>query len=369
MRKLYSDLLWRKLLEGRLAALLGGGTRLAGTWLSRTLGRPRIGPTLGTLILTYRCNYFCEFCELPRRAVRRKREGGREFDREEMLRLVRGFRLLRTPAIGITGGEPFIRDDLFDVLAEIRRLGMVGHVNTNGHFLRPDAVRRLVATGVESVNVSLDAPDAETHNRVRGNRRSFDTVLAGIEEVLRQRRGGRPRVGITTVLAASTVDRAPGMARLAREVGVDSLGFIPVHEYRDGLDPGRMLPERDFAERVADAVARAREAGGDILENSPGYLSLFARCFSGRKSGLRCYAPWNSLVVDCYGRVFPCVPFSEIDDPIAVVGPDGLPGCWRSDAYRRKREALRACQDCYWNCHTEMNLLFQRARPGESGGA
>ena len=65
-------------------------------------------------------------------------------------------------------------------------------------------------------------------------------------------------------------------------------------------------------------------------------------------------------MVDCYGRVFPCVPFSEIDEPIATIDADGLADCWKSPEYAKKRQDLRDCESCYWNCHTEMNLLYQR---------
>jgi MoaA/NifB/PqqE/SkfB family radical SAM enzyme len=366
VRKQYRDILRQKLRDSGFRFLAESGKRLAGTWLSERVGRPLVGPSIGTLIITYRCNYFCEFCELPARAVRRRKEGVREFTREETLEIVRGFRRIGTGGVGITGGEPFVRSDLFDVLAEIHRLGMVGHVNTNGHFLSPENVRRLVATGVESVNVSLDAPDAETHNRIRGNRRSHATAIRGMEEILRQRKGGAPRVGITTVLTAGNVEKAFGMADLAREIGVDSLGFIPVHEYHDGLSSREMLPRREFAERARVALDRLQATSNGILENSRRYLSLFPRCFSGRESGLKCYAPYGSMVVDCYGRVFPCVPFSEIDEPIAVIESDGIPDCWGSPEYAAKRRDLAACQACYWNCHTEMNLLFQRVPQDEA---
>jgi MoaA/NifB/PqqE/SkfB family radical SAM enzyme len=364
-RRQYLDILFGKLREGGFSWVAGNGVRLLGTVLSDRLGRPLVGPSLATLIITYRCNYFCKFCELPARAIRRKKEGIREFDPEEMIRVVRGLKRIRAAAVGITGGEPFIRTDLFDVLAEIERLGMVSHVNTNGHFLSPENVRRLVATGVHSVNVSLDAPDPEIHNGIRGNRRSFETILTGLEEVLRQRRRKRPRVGITTVLTAETTDRAIEMSRLAREIGVDSLGFIPVHEYHDGDDASEMLKAREFAARSRGTIDRLVREGDGILENSERYLSLFPRCFEGKKSGLKCYAPSNSIVVDCYGRVFPCVPFSEIDEPIATIGPDGVADCWRSEAYAKKRAELKDCQACYWNCHTEMNLLFQRIPANE----
>jgi AdoMet-dependent heme synthase len=360
LRKQYRDIFLRKLEEGRLPYLFGSGTRVAGTWLARKLSRPTVGPTLGTLIITYRCNYFCEFCELPKRAVLRKREGVREFTPDEMLAVVRGFKKIRTGAIGITGGEPLIRKDIYDVLSEIHRLGMVGHINTNGHFLSPENVRRLLSTGVDSINVSLDAPDAETHNRIRGNRRSFEMATEGMAEVLRQRRNGKPRIGITTVLTTGTIEKGVEMARLARELGVDSLGFIPIHEYHDGSDLDEILVERSFAERSRAVIEQIRAEGEGILENSAAYLSLFPRCFAGRPSGLDCYAPYNSIVVDCYGRVFPCVPFSEIDEPIATIPADGLHACWHSEAYARKRQDLKKCQACYWNCHTEMNLLYQR---------
>ena len=119
--------------------------------------------------------------------------------------------------------------------------------------------------------------------------------------------------------------------------------------------------ERDFAARSEEALSQIQAEGAGILENSQGYLSLFPRCFAGRPSGLKCFAPYNSMVVDCYGRVFPCVPFSEIDEPLAVIDADGIAACWRSETYARKRKELKDCQACYWNCHTEMNLLFQRA--------
>ncbi|MBD3162102.1 MAG: radical SAM protein [Candidatus Latescibacteria bacterium] len=364
-RRQYRQILYRKLKEGGIPFLAGSAMRVAGTWTSDKVGRPLVGPSIGTLVITYRCNYFCEFCELPQRAVRRKREGVREFDPEEMLRLVRGFKAIRTAGVGITGGEPFIRKDLFDVLSEITRLGMVAHVNTNGHFLHAENVERLVRTGVDSVNISLDAPDAGTHNRIRGNRRSFELIHAGIEEIRRQRRQGKPRIGITTVLTADTVEKALDMARLAKDLGVDSLGFIPVHEYHDGSDASEMLKPRDFAARSEPVVAALQEEAGEILENSLSYLALFPRAFAGRPSGLKCYAPYNSVVVDCYGRVFPCVPFSEIDEPIATIDADGLPAIWRSRAYAEKRASLSACQACYWNCHTEMNLLLQGLPPEE----
>ncbi len=360
IRKQYRDVIARRLREGGLRPLLEGGLRLLGTRVSAAVRRPLTGPVLATLIITYRCNYSCEFCDLPQRAGRWKRAGRKEFGREAMLEVIRGFRRIGASAVGITGGEPFLRDDLFDVLAGIRRAGMVGHVNTNGHFLTPDRIERLLSCGAESLNVSVDSPEAAVHDRIRGRRGSHETIRRGIGALLARRRQGRPRIGLTTVLTESTIGLAPEMLRFARELGVDSAGFIPLHEYREDLAGRPLAPLREFSARAREVIDAVRREADGFVENSDGYLSLFARCFSGRLSGLRCYAPWNSMVVDCYGRVFPCVPLSEVEEPILTIAPDGVPAAWRSDAYARKRAALRHCQACYWNCHTEMNLLYQR---------
>jgi hypothetical protein len=69
------------------------------------------------------------------------------------------------------------------------------------------------------------------------------------------------------------------------------------------------------------------------------------------------------MVVDRYGRVSPCVPLSEVDRPTGRVDGASLASFWQSDRYAQARRDLAECTACYWNCHTEMNLLWQRAAP------
>jgi MoaA/NifB/PqqE/SkfB family radical SAM enzyme len=115
---------------------------------------------------------------------------------------------------------------------------------------------------------------------------------------------------------------------------------------------------------MADAVEELRRLRRErtIVENSDAYLSLFSDCYAGRPSPIRCRAPSTSLVVDCYGRVFPCVPLSEVDRPVGRVRGEDLSALWKSDAYAQARRSLADCRACYWNCHTEMNLLWARPR-------
>lgn len=370
MRKQYTDVVKSRLGSGGWTRVLDAGMKVLGQKVPFRGGRPESGPLLGTVILSYSCNYACEFCELPQRFVRRRKEGWTEFDTAGWKSVLDGFAALRTAGIGFTGGEPFLRKDCAELLEHSLSLGMVTHVNTNAHLLDDTLVDRLMTMGLDSVNVSLDAADGPTHDRLRGHKGSFERVTDRIRALSRARdarrgRGRRTRVGVTSVLTPDNADHVEELADLVESLGADSLGFIPMHEYHDGDTVSAVAPQRPWADRMRRAVDKLLEMKSTrrILENSEGYLALFPRCFAGEPSPVKCHAPETSLVVDAYGRVFPCVPFSEVDEPIGRVTGQTLASFWKSDAYAAHRRALEGCRACYWNCHTELNLLWETPDP------
>ena len=367
MRRQYGDVIRSRLRDGGLARVIDAGMKVLAPLVPGRNGHTESGPLLGTVILSYACNYRCTFCELPQRSIRRRRDGWREFDTDGWKSVLGGFAALRTAGVGFTGGEPFVRPDCADLLEHSLSLGMITHVNTNAHLLDDALVDRLVGMGLDSVNVSLDGADAATHDRLRGHPGSFDRVVDRVGALARARdraaagsRGRRTRIGITSVLAPDNADQIVALADLVERLGADSLGFIPMHEYKDGTELDGVAPARPWAEkmkRASEQLARLKRERR-ILENSEGYIALFPMCFEGRPSPVRCRAPETSLVIDCYGRVFPCVPLSEVDRPIGrVVGAD-LASFWNSEGYAAARRKLEGCRACYWNCHTEMNLLW-----------
>jgi len=376
VRRQYGDIVRQRAAAGDWGWLARRGLQAVGILAGERLGRPLAGPVLGTLVVTYRCNYRCVFCGLPQRAERRAGEGWKEFDTAGLLGVVRGFAAAGTAGVGITGGEPFLRPDLPDILREVRARGMVAHVNTNGHFLAGARLDGVLAADPDSINVSLDAADPAVHDRLRGVPGSHARILEGVGRLLAIRgKARRPRVAITSVFHRDNLDGAEALARLCTEAGVDGLGFIPAHEYRDGGTLDEVAPRREYApeaERAAEGLLSLRERY-PVLENSASYLSLFRRAFSGLPNGVRCHAPYASLVVDCYGRVFPCVPVSELDRPVATIrSGDEIPALWRG-GLGEAREALKNCQACYWNCHMELNVLlagpFRRIPAAKAGGA
>jgi MoaA/NifB/PqqE/SkfB family radical SAM enzyme len=364
LRRQYGDVLAGLLAEGDLARV----SRIALRWVETALAPRRsaaCAPSLGTLLVTYRCNLRCRVCDLPARAAARRRAGDREMDTAGLRRVLSDMRAIGVLGVGVTGGEPMLRDDLPEILRAGTRLGLHVHLNTDGLRVA-DRARDLVRTGVRSVNVSLDGPDEATHDRARGRKGAFADAVSALA-ALRSARGrrGRPRLAAVTVLTAKNVGRAEAVARTALEAGADRVGVIPVHDFGQGED----APDPTEVERGLEGLRRLRSEG--VLDNSLAYLDLLPRAFRGEPSPLRCYAPFSSVVVDCYGDVYPCFPLMERKEPVGTVP---LLPLWRSERYARARRVLAACTACLWNCHAEMNLALPqppraRARPALAGAA
>lgn len=359
-RRQYGDVVGERLRRGDLAGLLDLALRWVGTALAPRHRRPVVGPALGTLLVTYRCDLRCRVCDLPQRAVAHRRRGEPELGTRAFEAVLRDFKAIGTAGVGFTGGEPMLRDDLPHLLAYASRLGLHAHLNTDGLRVAAEA-ERLLRTGLRSVNVSLDGATAATHDAARGRAGAFDAAIAALRSLRAARRGrSLPRITAVTVLTAGNLVEAPRVVEVALAAGADRVGVIPVHDFGQG----ETAPGPGQVSAGLEAL-RALHARG-VIDNSLAYLDLLPRAFRGEPSPLSCYAPWSSVVVDAYGDVFPCFPLMERKQP---VGRLPLARLWRSEAYARARQRLAGCTACLWNCHTELNLALPQpalALPGSA---
>jgi len=360
-RRQYLRVAGRALREGRLGWTVRQSVKSVVLPISPKLDRPLTGPIIANLAITYRCNNVCYQCDLPRPWYYRKR-GDTELSTDEFVRIIDDLAQLGVAGINLTGGEPSLRRDHLALLTHIKRVGLNANLSTNAFTLvDPDRVEALLATGVDSINISLDGACAATHDRLRGAPGGFERVAKATELLVRARRKGRPSITYIFVVGADNHGEIPEFIELARGRGIDSVGFMPV------FDVYRNRQARSDVQRVAmeDAVARLRELkrNGDaiFIDNTDAYLSLFGIAWRGEPSPLRCYAPYHHILIDSYGNVFPCaLPFSNGGPPIGNVRDTTVKAFWRSAPYQQARRELHDCRACLWNCHTEANLLYQR---------
>ena len=359
VRRQYIRIAGQALKQGRFGWFVRQAIKTAAVPLSERLGRPLSGPIIANLMPTYRCNNRCIMCDLPKTRTHGRR-GTEEMDTAAMKRVIDDLAAIGTSGLSFSGGEPTLRSDCMELLGYAEQVGLFVHLNTNAWTLTDAArVDALLATGVASVNFSLDGSTAATHDRLRGAPGSFARVAKATELVLARRRGRTPTLTYVVVVGPANHHELPDLVALARRRGIDSVSFMPLHgTYGGAKPPSDVAP----IERTVEWLrAYKREPGGDFIDSSDEYLSLFGHALRGEPSPLRCYVGYDHIQVDCYGNIYPCFFWYEMGHAIGNTHDTPLRDFWRSEQCQAARIRTCACHDCYWNCHTEMNLLYDQA--------
>jgi len=303
------------------------------------------GPLLATLAITYRCPLGCEMCDLPAQAR------GEPSD-EELLRWIDAIARLGPAGLGITGGEPLVRKSLESVLARAVKHGLVTHLNTSGLGLGRERAERLIATGLDSINLSIDHDQARVHDRWRGREGAQAAAFDALDHLhqARRRQKRATRLQVMMAVGRDTLERVPHLERLARAAGADALSLLPVHDFPAG-GGNRPWPAH---------VKVPAELRGPGLENSPAYRAGILPFLEGAATPVTCSAPRSGLFIDPSGGLFPCTPAATAragGAPNIRATPDTLVELYRRGGLAATIPEGR-CGRCWWNCHRELDLAL-----------
>jgi len=128
--------------------------------------------------VTDRCNFRCVYCRSANPETHMPSNHLLEW--EEYERLVRILVAMGIRKVRVTGGEPMVRPGVEDFIARLKALGVQDlSMTTNGQMLA-ERCDRLVAAGMNRINISLDSLDRERFERITRTR-TFDQVIAGID--------------------------------------------------------------------------------------------------------------------------------------------------------------------------------------------
>jgi heme b synthase len=119
------------------------------------------------------------------------------------------------PVIILTGGEPLLRTDIFDLVKHGSSKGLRMVMATNGTLFTEEIAQKLKTSGIQRISISLDGPDAETHDAFRKVKGSFEGSLKGIEMV---KKGGL-EFQINTTITQVNLHLVPEILNLAVALG------------------------------------------------------------------------------------------------------------------------------------------------------
>ena len=171
------------------------------------------------------------------------------------------------PSVLFSGGEPFVRKDLFELIRYAGGKGLRTVISTNGTMITPDAAKIIKDAGVSYVGISLDGI-GEVNDKFRGVKGAFDSTVKGIRNCM----AAGVRVGLRLTLTKQNVQDLEGLFDFLDAEGIERLCFY--HLVPSGRGEGIFSDDdlthaqsRDAIEKIMAKTRQLKEAGKqtDIL--------------------------------------------------------------------------------------------------------
>ena len=233
-----------------------------------------VAPFMVVWDFTKQCNLKCKHCY----ANATSEPAEDELTLEERKEIIDQLDEAGVAAISFSGGEPLVNKDFWEVARYAHSKGFYLSVATNGTLISKENANRLKEVGIRYVEVSLDGPDAETHDEFRGIKGAFERAVNGIENA----RDAGLSTGIATTVTHYNLDRVPEIIKLARKLKVDRFivfNFIPTGRGKDMAREDLTSEER---ENLMNYLYEEWQNGEmQIFSTSPSY----ARISITRKEG------------------------------------------------------------------------------------
>ncbi len=244
--------------------------------------------------LTRRCNLDCKHC----RAGAEDHVYPGEMTTQEALDFLTELAEWAEPIVILTGGEPLLRPDVFDIAAHGTRLGLRMVMAVNGVLLTEERARRAVEVGIARISISIDGPDAAGHDAFRQVEGAFEGALKGIEAA----KSAGLEFQINTTITPANVDQLQAIHDLARRLGAVAhhiFLLVPTGRGRglEGLDAERYettlhwfydqrSPEMHLKATCAPHYyrilrQRARQDGVSVTFESMGLEAVTRGCLGG----------------------------------------------------------------------------------------
>lgn len=290
--------------------------------ISKWLRGEKAPPYFLQIDVTNKCRLKCLPC-LARRVFTYTPE--KEIPFESLLRLIEEAGAIGVRQIHFTGGgEPIERyDEMFTLMRRVKEFRMTGILDTNGTLFTQSMIEMMVENEWDEIQFSINGPDDEVDDYLRGCRGAFSKSMEAIEAINRIK-GDRehPRLNIHVVLTSKNYDRLTDFVDLAYKMRVEKLAFHPLSgPLNDSGEELKIEPKHQGPLRASMEAAKTAALQKGISINFDSSLLDSMESFADsdfqfdnssqgedakESSKIHCIQPWHQLAVSAIGTVGPC---------------------------------------------------------------
>jgi MoaA/NifB/PqqE/SkfB family radical SAM enzyme len=324
----------------------------------------------GTLLqlvfaVTYRCDSRCRMCNIWKVYQDKKELASKELTTADVARFFQDKGMHHLTDVYITGGEPFLRDDLSEIIGTIirsnKRISVI--IATNG--MLPRKIARSTEDLAESfshndisIAVSLDGLD-DVHDYMRGVEGAFKKACETISLLQSLRENHRNlRVGGSMTITEDNYTRIVPTWQFLNNMGVSEFSCRPMHvsEHFYQLKEATMIMDSEMIgtiEKQLNSLPKTAKSFFD--QKTPTYLrspdELIVPCFAG----------FHSAFLDPYGNVYPCIYYNY---SLGNLKEKSFSEIWGSDTVKTCRSNIKSgrCPKCWSECVSWLSIRLDFKR-------
>lgn len=243
----------------------------------------------------------------------------------------------------ITGGEPLLRDDFFEIMNYAHALGFHWGMTTNGTLIDAQTAEKLEKAGMGTVSVSLDGL-RETNDWFRQKPGGFDLALNGVRELINRRTFRH--VQVTTVVTKKNIGELDELYKLLSNEKVRSWRVINIEPIGRAKEQPELLLGADDYRRMFDFIREKRFAGDmEVTYGCSHYLGE-ALEREVRKWYFLCNAGIYTASVMYNGDIGACLDIERRPELIqGNIRRDDFKNVWEN-GFKAFRSDTRKCKGC-----------------------
>lgn len=284
---------------------------------------------------TKRCNLKCGYCR------RLLDHPGQELTSLEAKKAIDGIRdAFGKPILVLSGGEPLLRKDIFEIISYARSRDLPTALATNGVLLNEKHGRQLQEQGIKRVSLSIDSTDKRQHDLSRGSAGAFKKTLDAA--AILQKQGVAFQINYT--LTKDNYHEVRQVAELALSLGAAAVHYfvlVPVGCGRQ-MERGVMLDAEESEQALSEIKALADELPIEIRPTCAPQYVRFSK--DPRDSG--CLAGTAAFFISSEGDIYPC---GYLPIKAGSLRVNSIRNIWEfSPVFRtlRQNDLTGGCLDC-----------------------
>lgn len=270
-------------------------------------------PRLLILDITHSCNLHCRICDIWKTS-----ETEKDIDIAYIKKMLFQAKELNVREIALSGGEPLLREDIFEIFDYARELKITNlGVLSNGIMIKEkmDKLKPYLIEGIISLVISLDSLRQDLHNQIRNSTLAWQGTMEALEMLsLLKRTHPGVNFNVISIILNQNLEELPALAGFVKSSGANSLQFqtfLPNNLNMTERKPSLFWVEQErlpILDESIDKLICFKKENPEFIKNSIGNLSLAKKYYRSTLSreDVRCLSGYETVLTSNQGTYTTC---------------------------------------------------------------